>query len=46
VVAAVIGVEKLDAFVNNESEYQPEKSYPALVGGGAGRVAVELYATV
>jgi uncharacterized short protein YbdD (DUF466 family) len=46
VVAAVIGVEKLNAFVNKESEYHPEKPYPVLVGAGVGTVAVELYATV
>jgi len=46
VIPAVIGVEKPNVFVNNESEYHPEKPYPVLVGAGIGSVAVELYATV
>jgi len=40
-----IGVEKLNVIVNKESEYHPEKAYPAFVGA-VGWVAVELYATV
>jgi hypothetical protein len=42
VIAAVIGVEKLKAFVNNESEHHPEKVYPVLIGAGAGKIAKEL----
>jgi hypothetical protein len=46
VVADVIGEEKLNKFVNNESKYQLTKAYPVFVGAGVGRVAIELYATV
>jgi hypothetical protein len=46
VIAAVIGVEKLNAVVNNESVYQPDKPYPAFVGAEVGCIAVELYPTV
>jgi hypothetical protein len=41
-VAELIEVEKLNAFVNNESEYQLAKTYPVFVGAGVGRVTVEL----
>jgi hypothetical protein len=45
VVAIMIGVEKLNTFVNNESEYHPEKPYPVFVGA-VGCVAMESYTTV
>ena len=41
VIAAVIGLVKLKAVANVESEYHPEKLYPALLGVG-GAIAVEL----